>query len=317
MISAPANSNNGTADLRIIILAGGEGKRLGGLTGNLYGRAVPKQFAELLVGRSLLKDAVLRASALASPDRIYVVVSRAWESVTRRQLSAWPDINVIVQPENRGAAVGLLLPLAVVLEDAPEARVVVTPSDHYMARPELFLQAIEWAVAAASTSCLAVLGVVPDCAAAERSWLLPGASVEDDVYRVRGLVENPGIEKTANIQAAGGLWNTLVIAGRGACLWQAISASIPRIAATIAALCHQGALLDEIYRLLPSVNLGHAVFRSRDDLRVVRVHGLGWSDWDTPEDVFRSLRGTGHARRLIRRLERQSRSLSPVLLPGE
>ena len=50
-----------------IVLAGGEGSRLHGLTMTALGVAVPKQFCSLRGGRSLLSEALKRAEAVAPP----------------------------------------------------------------------------------------------------------------------------------------------------------------------------------------------------------------------------------------------------------
>lgn len=64
-----------------LVLAGGEGTRLQSLTRMASGIAVPKQFCSLGHSRSLLHDAVTRASLVTSPERTTVVVSehhRRW-----------------------------------------------------------------------------------------------------------------------------------------------------------------------------------------------------------------------------------------------
>ncbi|MBN2573637.1 MAG: NTP transferase domain-containing protein [Deltaproteobacteria bacterium] len=316
MLSAAANTNDGSADLRIIILAAGDGTRMADFTRRLHGREVPKQSAELLVGRSLLQETVMRASRLASPDRMYVVVPRVWAGVSKRQLSSWPGINLVVQPENRGTAVGVLLPLAVVLADAPDASMVVMPSHDYIVRSEPFLQAIHRALAATSTSCVALLGVVPDRAGANYGWILPGDPLGEDVYRVGGFVDNPTSEAAMHLQAAGGLWNSLVMAARAARLWQSVSAMVPGIARTIASLWRQESQLGDAYRTLPSVHLSHTVLASHAEMVVLPVKGSGWAGLDSPDGVFGSLGGTGHLQPLLWRVARQSRSSGSVRLSG-
>lgn len=308
MLSAAANTNDESADLRIIILAAGDGTRMAELTRHLHGREVPKQFAELLVGRSLLQETVVRASHLVSPDRMYVVVPRVWAGLSEHQLSPWPGINLVVQPENRGTAIGVLLPLAVVLGVAPAADVVVMPSHHYVPRPEPFLQAVQRALGAASTSCLALLGVVPDRAESDYSWIVPGDLLGEDVYRVSGFVENPTPDAALHLQAAGGLWNSLLMAARAERLWQSVSDMVPGIARTIANLWRQEVHLGEAYRMLPSVQLSHAVLASHAEMVVVPVNGSGWAGLRSPDCVFRSLGSTGHLQPLLWRIERQARS---------
>jgi len=58
-----------------IVLAGGEGSRLHGLTADASGVAVPKQYCSLTGGQSLLIDTVQRAASVVEPNHICVVVA--------------------------------------------------------------------------------------------------------------------------------------------------------------------------------------------------------------------------------------------------
>ena len=116
----------------VILLAAGEGNRLRRLTMDGSGTAVPKQFCSLRNGPSLLHHALRRAENLAPRRRICAVVARQHARWWRESLSSLPPPNVIVQPENRGTAVGILLALLHILERDSIARLLVLPSDHHV-----------------------------------------------------------------------------------------------------------------------------------------------------------------------------------------
>ena len=67
----------------IVVLAGGEGKRLHSLTRALYGVDLPKQFAVLAGDRTLLQQTIERALRLTVPERVLVVVSTTREAIAR------------------------------------------------------------------------------------------------------------------------------------------------------------------------------------------------------------------------------------------
>jgi len=81
---------------------------------------VPKQFCSLRGGASLLDEALARGEAVTSRSRVLAVVAgchrRWWEGALR----SLPPDNVIVQPENKGTAAGLLLPLLHIVTRDPE-----------------------------------------------------------------------------------------------------------------------------------------------------------------------------------------------------
>lgn len=73
-------------ELWAIVLAGGDGTRLAGLTVTrpLYGQARPKQYAVLFGERSLLQITLTRIAALVPARRTIVVATRGQELLARR-----------------------------------------------------------------------------------------------------------------------------------------------------------------------------------------------------------------------------------------
>lgn len=54
------------------------------------------------------------------------------------------------------------------------------------------------------------------------------------------------------------------------------------------------AVLSNLYQSIPSINFSHEVLaRLHDSLAVLRVSGVGWSDWGEPERVLATLAGLG------------------------
>src|SRR4051794_40169709 len=129
-----------------IVLAGGQGQRLTSVTRAVYGRDVPKQFAALGSDRSFLQQTIDRIAALVPCERTVVVGCRSDEALARRQLAEYRQAQLILQPSRRGTAAGLLLPLAQVLAQDPEATIAVFPSDHAFRREDVFVEAVARAV---------------------------------------------------------------------------------------------------------------------------------------------------------------------------
>src|SRR5882672_10237347 len=115
-----------------IVLAGGDGTRLSGLTTTRAGVRVPKQFCSLAGGPTLLRQTVERAAALVPRAQILAVVSEGHRQWWRDELADLPPENVLVQPANRGTAAGILVGALAIARRAPGARLLVLPSDHYV-----------------------------------------------------------------------------------------------------------------------------------------------------------------------------------------
>src|SRR5262245_60334673 len=74
------------AGLWTIVLAGGEGTRLGSLTRALYGEDLPKQFATLNGDRSMLQTTLQRTARFCPVERTVVVVAIEREGLARAQI---------------------------------------------------------------------------------------------------------------------------------------------------------------------------------------------------------------------------------------
>ena len=297
-----------------IVLAAGEGTRLASVTRALYGREVPKQFAALTGERTLLQMTMDRIAPLVPPSRTVVVISENQRELAELQLAEFAGVEIVVQPHNRGTAVGVLLPLSHVLARDPQARVVIFPSDHHVARETPFLDAVGRALTAAmkARAGTALVGAAADSAATDLGWIVPeGALGREELRasRVARFVEKPPAAAAMELLRAGALWNTLVIAASAERLWKITRRHLPEIAAGFdryrAAVGRERApgLLRKVYAQLPSADLSrHVLERAAGGLAVVALVDAGWSDCGTPDRLLRCLDESGHGPRFRARL---------------
>jgi mannose-1-phosphate guanylyltransferase len=305
-----------TEETWVIILAGGEGKRLAPLTRALYGVDLPKQFAALRGTTSMLQATLDRAASVAPLDRTVVVIGVGHAAIARDQLAAYPGVHLLIQPANLDTGPGLLLPLAWIRARAPEARVVVMPADHDVPRPAPLLAAIARAAAHRATrTMVSLIGVVPDHPETEYGWIIPGSRLAgrtgDAVCAVHCFHEKPAPVHAAKLRARGALWNTFIMAGPVQSMWRLGRRKLPAQAAHLERWArdegegHQRRL-SELYRRLAPGNWSSEVLATagRRELAVVGMAGSGWSDWGSPRRVFQSLDGTRDHARLLARVAR-------------
>ncbi len=282
----------------IVVLAGGDGTRLGPLTRALYGVELPKQFAVLVGQQSLLQATIDRALMLTSADRISVVVSAHHEARARAQLRAHPEIDVIVQPKNLDTGPGLLLPLIRILERDLFARVIFLPSDHYIPTPAPLIAAMR----AISLRRIALVGVTPAGPEVEYGWIVRGRRIgRTDAFEVERFEEKPPFDLADQLWRRGGLWNTFISTAPVAEYWALARRHLPAHAAAFERYAGSMGHFDEaralaaIYEHMPAANFSRDLLAHTADLAVVPVSGTGWSDWGSPARVFASLVGTpGH-----------------------
>lgn len=284
-----------------LILAAGDGKRLESLTTPHGGPAIPKQYCSLRTGPSLLHDALQRALRVSTQQRTCVVVAEKHRCWWTPQLQRLPAANVIVQPENRGTAMGILLPLLHLLERDPGARLVILPADHYVRRESSLarsmLAALEALPAKAEQTLL--LGVTPEAPDPGLGYIVPGAAGPAELaLPVQQFVEKPSTEGALALIERGALWNTFIVAASLAGLMRLYERQVPEIIAAM----HQAIRADRatagaaravasLYAGMRSMDFSRDILPGQESsIRVVRVPPCGWSDLGTPERVAHTLR---------------------------
>ena len=294
-----------------LVLAAGEGSRLRALT-TTNGVAVPKQFCSLHDGPSLLQEALHRAEAVAPRQRICTIVAvqhrRWWEG----PLWSLPSQNIIVQPENRGTAAGLLLPLLHIEARDPQARVVVLPSDHHV-RDEATLARSLRSVAAKirfERDDVYLLGIGPDEADPELGYILPSIGDGTNGFRVAQFIEKPPMTLARSLIERGGLWNAFILAASVRAFIRLFEQRYPEIVAEMRGAVAQDRVdpqiplaAEDLYGRLPELDFSrHVLEGAEQSLRVLPVPPCGWSDLGTPKRVAEALR----------RIERNERSYSSL-----
>jgi mannose-1-phosphate guanylyltransferase len=303
-------------NLWAIVLAGGEGARLSTLTRALHGWNMPKQFAALWGGRTLLARTLDRTRSMVPPQRTIVVVPDDYRALAHEQLRDYPGIQVVFQPCNRGTAAGVLLSLAHVMANDPAATVVIFPSDHHVDREIHFRDAVRRAIVAANfaPSQVALVGAASESPATDLGWIDCGRSLGSSTagaYEVKAFVEKPSSALALDLLRQGALWNTMVIAARGQSLWAMADRHIPEVSwcfMTYQALLgsrQADSFVRGIYPGLPSTDFCRDILQRAKGLTAVAMTDAGWSDCGTPERLFRAMEPSREGIRLLARIERQ------------
>jgi mannose-1-phosphate guanylyltransferase len=279
--------------LRSIVLAGGQGQRLSSVTGG-----VPKQYYAPSAGPTLLEDTLHRLAPVIVPTRTVTVIDRAHEAhvtLVRRRANLG---HVVYQPMDRGTAAGVLFGLSAL--DASETDIVVlTPSDHGVANPEVFRRGLRRAIAAVGTGQAEVvlLAVAPSAPVGDYGWILPARrnGVADDLPAVRSFIEKPDAEHARRLLASGAAWNTMVLVGRVGALLALFREHLPELTRIFSQArmwpgVARAAFLDAHYPSLPVADFSHDLLASASGLQLyVWPHTLGWTDLGTPERLARWL----------------------------
>ncbi|HLK12174.1 MAG TPA: sugar phosphate nucleotidyltransferase [Candidatus Binatia bacterium] len=282
-------------ELWALVLAGGDGTRLQGLTRRVAGAPIPKQYCRLLGDRTLLEATLDRVRAIAPPGRTVAIVNRDHLPLARGQLATLPAENVLVQPRNRDTGPGLLLSLLALARRDPRALVAVFPSDHYVAAPEVLAVHVRTAArtAALLPAKVALLGIPPERPDAEYGYIEPGMPVGAGAtaFHVAAFWEKPDVPTARGIIARGGLWNAFLLVGRIGRLLELLAIARPADFERLWSAADDAERLAATYAALAPWNFSRDFLaEAADHLVVEPAVGTGWSDWGTPESVLRTLR---------------------------
>jgi mannose-1-phosphate guanylyltransferase len=277
-----------------VVLAGGAGTRLAGLTAH-GDEVIPKQYCALEGEVTLLRLALTRAQRLVGAERVVTVVAAEHEAWWQEELADQPPENVRVQPANKGTAAGLLFPLWEVARRDPGATVVVLPSDHYVVHEWTLLTAFHrlLAAVAAEPDAVVLLGMEPEAPVGDYGWIVPSAPARQGPVPVERFREKPGVAEAARLQAQGSLWNSFLFATPVSTLLGLYHRHLPEVLEPFSrhlSAGHSRESLNALYRLLPVRDFSRDLLeRAPESLRVLAAPRCGWTDLGTPERVAEAL----------------------------
>jgi mannose-1-phosphate guanylyltransferase len=295
-----------------IVLAGGSGQRLRSFVQRFRGDGLPKQYVRFTGARSLLEQTFDRVERLIPPERVFTVagLSHLQFPEAEDQLAGRPPDTVVLQPENRETAPGVLLPLLHLVTRHPNSVVGIFPSDHFVDQDGLFMGYVDMAFRATerNPASLVLLGAEPRYAEPEYGYVIPAAGgpkpPQLGLRRVLTFVEKPTPAAAGDLIALGALWNTLVMTFRPKTLMDLIARVEPSLRTAFERIRlaigspRAAAVVEEVYRDLAPVNFSRTVLaaipnRRSASLWVLPARGVSWCDWGSEQRIMSTL---NHAR---------------------
>ena len=246
-----------------------------------------------------MHDALQRARHIAPPEQVCAIVAQQHSRYWRKALHALPARNVIVQPQNRGTANGVLLCVLAIIERDPLARIVFLPADHFVLDESALARALRDLALHLNHNPdgLTLIGIEPDEPDPELGYIVPGRTLSDGSRTVARFVEKPPLRTARELFDAKALWNSFIFAATGSALLGLLRAhlgvSVEDMAVALArdAQSIQASALTELYQRLPVVDFSRAIVEhAPQTLRVITAPACGWNDLGTPRRLADTLR---------------------------
>ena len=273
--------------------------RLRPLVRKVIGEDRPKQYVKLLGPRSLLRQTLDRVALGISTDRTVVVTVRRHTAYIGEELagSSQPPY-VLVQPEDRGTAAGILYAAHWIARRSPEATVAIFPSDHFILGEATFMAHVQEVARSLERhpDRVVLLGAQPTSPEGEYGWIEPGSPIDGHDGVVSGVREFWGKPSEARAQlclASGCLWNTAIVVARAAALVELGARALPEMSSRLTRIARapdseeEGAAVHQAYALMAKASFSRTVLEAHPErLGVSRLPRVTWCDLGRPHRVL-------------------------------
>lgn len=266
-----------------VILSGGSGTRLWPLSRSHK----PKQLLALTGERTMLQMTAARCLDRQSFAPAIIVTNALHAGEIASQLADERPARIILEPVGRNTAPAIAL---AAIEAAPDAALLVMPSDHVIEDIAAFHAAIMAALPLVEQGWLVTFGITPDKPETGYGYIRRGDAVAPGVHRVDAFIEKPDATRAESYLAAGNYsWNGGIFLFRADAYLAALDRFEPAMLAAVRSSL-DGAARDGLF-VIPaaeaflsskSESIDYAVMERADRVAVVPVE-MGWSDvgsWD-------------------------------------
>ncbi|WP_436397421.1 mannose-1-phosphate guanylyltransferase/mannose-6-phosphate isomerase [Roseobacter sp. S98] len=270
-----------------VILCGGSGSRLWPTSRAAY----PKQFGRIFGDETLFQATLKRLSGpdFAAP---FVMTNADFRFIAMEQCKAigLSDARVVIEPAMRNTAPAILT-AALMLEDEPDAMMLIAPSDHVMAETEAFHAAVREAAEAARAGHLVTFGVTPTRPETAYGYLELSRVPEGTTpVPLSSFTEKPDQDTAGTFLSSGRhLWNAGLFLWRVRDIIAAFGDHAPDMIAPCRAALEGGAedlgfmrLDAEAFATARAESIDYAVMEKAGNIMAVPLN-TGWSDlgsWD-------------------------------------
>ncbi len=277
----------------VAIMAGGIGSRFWP-----YSRVQrPKQFLDVLnTGKTLIQLTVERYLKICAADHIYIVTNEDYINLVKEQLPGIKDDQILAEPARRNTAPCISYVSQKIQKKDPDAKIIVTPSDHLILKEDQFVETIYKALSFINKNdVLLTMGIKPTRPDTGYGYIQHEEESNDGVYKIKAFTEKPEKELAKTFIKSGDfLWNSGTFIWSAKAINKAIAEFIPEVHDAIASCEYKFFTKDEAkaigsaYTQCTSVSIDYGVMEKASNTYVLPAD-FGWSDigtWTSLYDVY-------------------------------
>ncbi len=278
----------------VAIIAGGIGSRFWPKSRIGY----PKQFLDILnTGKTLIQYTFERFEQFIPKENIFIVTSAEYACIVQKQL---PDIdkdNIVSEPSRKNTATCIAFISFKIIQDNPEATLIIAPADHLILDNIAFEETCKKAIHfVENNNALVTLGINPTYPNTGYGYIQHEAeSVEDTIFKVRTFTEKPNLELAKTFLLSGDfLWNAGIFIWKVSTIIERFEMHQPEIYEIFSAekekfnTPEEQEALQKIYPLCTSISIDYAIMEKADNVFVI-PSSFGWSDLGTWASAYDNL----------------------------
>lgn len=282
----------------VAIMAGGIGSRFWPMSRTDF----PKQFLDIMnTGKTLIQHTYERFARFIPAENIYVVTSREYIHIVKKQLPQLPEANILGEPSRKNTAPCVAYISFKLAQKDPKASLIVAPSDHLILEPEQFIATCNKALDFVNhMNALITLGIQPTHPNTGYGYIQHDAvEAVPGVYKVKTFTEKPNLELARTFIASGDfLWNAGIFVWQVKNVLNAFEKHLPEIYELFYSekarfnTGEEPAMLEEIYPQCTNISIDFGIMEKADNVYVI-PSSFGWSDlgtwnaaWDTMEKDY-------------------------------
>lgn len=274
-----------------VIMAGGIGTRFWPLsTPNK-----PKQLLKLFYDRSMIQHTVHRILPLTPADQVRIVTIEDQVKQLNGQLDMLPDEAYVIEPFARNTAPCIGLTAIRLLEEDPDAIMIVLPADHLISDEIAFRDTLEKGIKAVEErDAIATLGIEPTRPETGYGYIqYEREEVEESLHRVITFAEKPNRETAQQFIRTGEfLWNSGIFIWSARRIISEIEENIPELYAALMEIKSALGKDDEerrlrrAYQSIKPISIDYGVMEHARNVYVLKGV-FDWSDVGNWEEVYR------------------------------
>lgn len=277
-----------------VIMAGGAGTRFWPLSRI----AKPKQFLDVAdTGKTFLRHTYERFSKIFPCSNILVVTADRYKDIVAEQIPELTAENILLEPYSRNTAPCIAYATYTLLQRNPDARMVVTPSDHLIEDEELFVQTIIKAFDYIDDNdVLMTLGVVPTRPDTNYGYIQAyggqDAYKSSEPMQVKTFTEKPDKELAKVFISTGEFfWNSGIFIWKASVIREEMEKYLPEVNGLFTGWERaigspiENNFIARVYTDCANISIDYGVMEKTSRAWICPVK-FGWSDFGTWESLY-------------------------------